>query len=348
MSDADLFLFVIHVSEDRAAALEIVGELERRGVPCWIAPRNVQPGHPFDDEIVAALDRCRAMLLIFSEHCNESEYIRREVTVAGENRKIIIPFRIEDVQPRRGLRVRLSDLHWIDGFAAHERAIDELARRFAPSVPFIGPANKPSATLSDGAGPRSPPARTSTPAPPPQPTSSTRNYLAAIGGVGVLAVAGIAAAVWFWSGGFGAKPTPAPVTGIPADALGSPSRRSGKCHGANLCWVSLRERPGGAPGFSRSAELVSQGRRPGACSGAEEYWEPVRTGLGRDAGLRRGNAVVPIGRRPGKCRRANQYRLPVREGPRRSAGLCRGDALVSQGRRAGRGHRAKQHRRLLR
>ena len=220
MSDADLFLFVSHVSEDRVAALEIVGELERRGVPCWIAPRNVQPGHPFDDEIVAALDRCRAMLLIFSEHCNESEYIRREVTVAGENRKIIIPFRIEDVQPRRGLRVRLSDLHWIDGFAAHERAIDELARRFAPSVPFIGPANKPSATLSDGAGPRSPPARTSTPAPPPQPTSSTRNYLAAIGGVGVLAVAGIAAAVWFWSGGFGAKPTPAPVTGIPADALG--------------------------------------------------------------------------------------------------------------------------------
>src|SRR5712691_7457353 len=134
MSDADLFLFVSHVSEDRAAALEIVGELERRGVPCWIAPRNVQPGHPFDDEIVAALDRCRAMLLIFSEHCNESEYIRREVNVAGENRKIIIPFRIEDVQPRRGLRVRLSDLHWLDGFAAREGAIDELTKRFAPSA----------------------------------------------------------------------------------------------------------------------------------------------------------------------------------------------------------------------
>src|SRR6266852_4780619 len=178
MSDADLFLFVSHVSEDRAAALEIVGELERRGVPCWIAPRNVQPGHPFDDEIVAALDRCRAMLLIFSEHCNESEYIRREVTVAGENRKIIIPFRIEDVQPRRGLRVRLSDLHWIDGFAAHERAIDELVKRFAPPH-------------------RSPPGNFSP--------------WASIGAVGVLAVAGIAAAAWFWSGGFGARPPPAPV-----------------------------------------------------------------------------------------------------------------------------------------
>src|ERR1700675_337159 len=184
MADPDPFLFVSHVSEDRAAALEIVGELERRGVPCWIAPRDVEPGKPFDDEIAAALDRCRAMLLIFSEQCNESEYIRREVTVAGENHKIIIPFRIENVQPRRGLRVRLSDLHWIDGFAGHARASAELAKRFAPSVaekehqhraeaerrrqepnrrqqeeeeqpgsvPFIVPPSEPPAKVSDVAG----------------------------------------------------------------------------------------------------------------------------------------------------------------------------------------------------
>ena len=221
MADSDPFLFVSHVSEDRVAALEIVGELERRGVPCWIAPRNVEPGHPFDDEIVAALDRCRAMLLIFSEHCNESEYIRREVTVAGENRKIIIPFRIEDAQPRRGLRVRLSDLHWIDGFAAHERAIDELARRFAPSAmeEERGSAtNAPPTTLPDGAGPGSP-----TPAArPPQPAGATlaaKNHRAAIGAAGVLAVVGIAAAMWFWSGGFGAKPIQAPAASIAADAL---------------------------------------------------------------------------------------------------------------------------------
>src|SRR5258708_5233622 len=151
MVESDSFLFVSHVSEDRAAALEIVGELERRGVSCWIAPRNVEPGHPFDDEIASALDRCRAMLLIFSEHCNESEYIRREVTVAGENHKVIIPFRIEDVQPRRGLRVRLSDLHWLDGFVARERAIDELAKRFGPAPAEAG----------------QPPPATTAPPPPP-------------------------------------------------------------------------------------------------------------------------------------------------------------------------------------
>jgi hypothetical protein len=108
--------------------MEIVAELEQRGVPCWIAPRDLRPGHPFDDEIAEAIDGCRAMLLIFSERCNGNKYIRREVTVAGESNKIIIPFRIEDAQPKGGLRVRLSDLHRIDGFVSRESAIDELVR----------------------------------------------------------------------------------------------------------------------------------------------------------------------------------------------------------------------------
>src|ERR1700749_4364040 len=75
MTASDIFLFVSHVSEDRSDAENIVHELERRGVPCWIAPRNIRPGKPFDDEIAEAIDASRAMLLIFSERCNESEYI---------------------------------------------------------------------------------------------------------------------------------------------------------------------------------------------------------------------------------------------------------------------------------
>jgi hypothetical protein len=106
----DPFLFISYVSEDRAEAMEIVAALERRNVRCWVAPRDVQPGRPFDDQISAAIDGCRSMLLVFSDHCNDSEYIRREVTVAGDCQKLVIPFRIEDAHPRHGLRVRLSDL----------------------------------------------------------------------------------------------------------------------------------------------------------------------------------------------------------------------------------------------
>lgn len=79
MRSDDFFLFVSHVSEDERAALQVVHELERKGVRCWIAPRDVRAGVPFDDEIADAIEQCRAMLLIFSNRCNDNEYIRREL-----------------------------------------------------------------------------------------------------------------------------------------------------------------------------------------------------------------------------------------------------------------------------
>ena len=134
--------------------MEIVQELEQRGVPCWISPRDIPAGSSFDDEIARAIEDSRALLLIFSEHCNASEYIRREVTVAGESHKVVIPFRIENAEPKHGLRVRLSDLNWLDAFVSRERAIDELIRTL--------PA-KTQAASAEAVAPQPPPAAASAP-----------------------------------------------------------------------------------------------------------------------------------------------------------------------------------------
>ena len=56
------------------------------------------------------------------ERCNR-RIIRREVTVAGEP-QADHSFRIENVRPKRGLQVRLADLHWIDAFVARPGAVD--------------------------------------------------------------------------------------------------------------------------------------------------------------------------------------------------------------------------------
>src|SRR6187397_2087809 len=101
------FLFVSHASEDRSAAKALVTKLEARGITCWVAPRDVNPGRPFDTEIAEAIETCRMMVLLFSEHCNESDYIRREVTLAGDVGKVMIPYRIEDARPKGAMRVRL-------------------------------------------------------------------------------------------------------------------------------------------------------------------------------------------------------------------------------------------------
>jgi TIR domain len=171
------FLFISHVREDEAAAMEIVTALERGGMPCWVAPRDVRPGKPFDDEIVEAIENCRAMLLIFSDHCNKNDYIRREVTVAGEVGKDIVPFRIEDVEPRGALRMRLSDLHWIDAFVSREHAIDEVTKIFAPPPPPPPNLVEPITV---------PPIIAPPPKPPPKPHGWSRRTIVICVAVGIV------------------------------------------------------------------------------------------------------------------------------------------------------------------
>ena len=54
-------IFVSHAGEDRQTAMQIVRTLEARGVPCWIAPRNIRPGTDYNQAIVDAIDACWAI-----------------------------------------------------------------------------------------------------------------------------------------------------------------------------------------------------------------------------------------------------------------------------------------------
>ena len=89
-------LFICHASEDRSVAIGVVSQLEARGVRCWISSRDIRPGRPFDNEIVSAIEKCFAVLLLFSDRCNDKDYIRREITVAGEAGKLIIDYSLSN------------------------------------------------------------------------------------------------------------------------------------------------------------------------------------------------------------------------------------------------------------
>ena len=48
-------LFISHANDDQAIALEVCALLERQGIRCWIAPRDVAPGAVWDEAIVDAI-----------------------------------------------------------------------------------------------------------------------------------------------------------------------------------------------------------------------------------------------------------------------------------------------------
>ncbi len=107
-------VFISHSSKERTRATDICNVLEKNGISCWIAPRNVIGGMPYAEEIVHAIKDCKIILLIASASINASEQIMNEIEIAVNNSKIILPFKIDEVEYNDSYKYYLNRKHWIE------------------------------------------------------------------------------------------------------------------------------------------------------------------------------------------------------------------------------------------
>src|ERR1700730_14929568 len=110
-------VFISHSSKDRETADMICTHLESAGIKCWIAPRDIEPGTTWTKGIMQGLDACRVLILVFSEHANDSDHVQREVAKAFSSGLAVIPFRIKDVLPNQSLSYFLDTVQWLDASA---------------------------------------------------------------------------------------------------------------------------------------------------------------------------------------------------------------------------------------
>lgn len=161
-------VFVSYSSKDKAVADAVVSALENSGLRCWVAPRDVKPGAEWGDSITNAINACKLVILVFSGHSNQSKRVRDEIYYVISEEKIILPFRIENLDPTGSMRLHLSSRHWLDAYQpswqAHINrlvgsAADSLGRELvlpaaqeAAPPPVAGAGQLPSQAVT-GAGP---------------------------------------------------------------------------------------------------------------------------------------------------------------------------------------------------
>ncbi|MDH3308462.1 MAG: toll/interleukin-1 receptor domain-containing protein, partial [Acidimicrobiia bacterium] len=107
-------VFVSYSAKDKATADAVVAGLEQDGVRCWIAPRDVLAGTNWGKAIVDAIEAARVMVLILSDNSNRSKQVLREVERAVASETIILPFRIEAIDPTGAMAYFLATEHWLD------------------------------------------------------------------------------------------------------------------------------------------------------------------------------------------------------------------------------------------
>jgi formylglycine-generating enzyme required for sulfatase activity len=122
-------VFISYSTKDKNVADAVCAVLERNGIRCWIAPRDVTPGMVWGSAIVSAIHEAKVVVLVFSGACNTSPQIEREVERAISKGIPIIPFRIAEVQPSDSLEYFISASHWLDAFTEPlEQHLEMLAK----------------------------------------------------------------------------------------------------------------------------------------------------------------------------------------------------------------------------
>jgi hypothetical protein len=112
-------VFVSYASKDAAVASALVEELERHGIVCWIAPRNVKAGALYADAIVRAITDAQAFVLVLSESAIASSHVSREIERAASKRRPIIALRIDAAPLTPALEYFLSESQWVTAEAAN-------------------------------------------------------------------------------------------------------------------------------------------------------------------------------------------------------------------------------------
>jgi hypothetical protein len=123
-------IFVSYCRSDRELVAAVVQRLEARGVGVWY-DADIEGGADWRETIVEALTHSDMLAIFFSEDCNNSRQLKKELAVADSLGKPVVPILIENTQPRGAYLYELADRNWIQAWPEPMDRIDELVEHLA-------------------------------------------------------------------------------------------------------------------------------------------------------------------------------------------------------------------------
>jgi formylglycine-generating enzyme required for sulfatase activity/uncharacterized caspase-like protein len=84
-------LFISYARKDVEFAQRLDADLQRHGVTTWIDELGTRTGEDWLDRIAAAIEGCKAMLVILSPDSAASKWVQRELVFADQEGKRILP-----------------------------------------------------------------------------------------------------------------------------------------------------------------------------------------------------------------------------------------------------------------
>lgn len=129
-------VFVSYSSADRDRVIDIDQRLVSHGIATWIDKNQIPGGATWTTELVRAISHCKVVLLMASASAFASKNVEREIGIAGEAGKIIIPVLLDaGVQIPEAFRFWLVSTHYVEASGTVQDWFPRLAEALHPHLP---------------------------------------------------------------------------------------------------------------------------------------------------------------------------------------------------------------------
>ena len=140
-------IFISYSSVDFPQADTVRSVLEKNGLSCWMAPRDIPGGSNYTKEIPIAIRNCKVFVLILSQRAQSSHWVLKELDSAVNCGKVILPFMLEDCALNDEFNFLLTGAQRYSAYQKKAEAMETLIGRIRgiidiPATPKDAPAEE--------------------------------------------------------------------------------------------------------------------------------------------------------------------------------------------------------------
>ena len=122
-------VFISYSSKDQCYADFIKRALESNKISCWMAPGSIASGSNYAKEIPNAIRNCRVFVLLLSQAAQMSVWVPKELDLAVNEGKTVIPYMIEECQILDEFNFYLIGAQRLHAYAERADAVRALVER---------------------------------------------------------------------------------------------------------------------------------------------------------------------------------------------------------------------------
>ena len=123
-------VFISYKAEEIEEASWVKSVLESNGITCWMAPSCIPGGSSYAVEIPQAIRQAKVFVLILSSKAQASQWVSREVDLAINEGKVVLPFMLENCALRDDFNFYLTNVQryaaYENKLAAAEKIVNEI------------------------------------------------------------------------------------------------------------------------------------------------------------------------------------------------------------------------------